>query len=72
MGIWGMGSENPATSTMVRRLNENLVLSIMRKHKELSRSDIQRLTSLTYPTVSKAIASLLEQGLDESGRESRG
>jgi len=74
VGIWGMGSENPATSTMVRRLNENLVLSIMRKHKELSRSDIQRLTSLTYPTVSKAIASLLEQGLlIESGEgESRG
>ena len=57
------GFESSASNQMVRQVNEKLVLALMRKHIELSIPEIERLTSLTYPTVSSVVAGLKEKGL---------
>ncbi|MGI6149890.1 MAG: ROK family transcriptional regulator [Limnochordia bacterium] len=63
-----LNMEGSANSYLVRHVNEMLVLGLMRKHIELSIPEIERMTSLTYPTVSKVITSLKEKGLlEESG-----
>jgi predicted transcriptional regulator len=57
-----------ANSGMVRRFNEAAVLEVLRKHRLLTKTDIVKLTGLTYPTVSKSISSLHEAMLiQESG-----
>ena len=53
-----LNMEGSANSYLVRHVNEMLVLGLMRKHIELSIPEIERMTSLTYPTVSKVITSL--------------
>lgn len=71
---WDTNNKICSNNSLVREYNEHLILAIMRKHMELSRSDLQRLSRLTYPTVTKAIGNLMERGLlDESGEgHSRG
>lgn len=57
-----------ANSGLVRRFNEAAVLEVLRKHRVLTKTDIVKLTGLTYPTVSKSINSLYEVHLiQESG-----
>jgi glucokinase-like ROK family protein len=59
----GEGMDFPVTGNqqLVKQLNENAVLSILRHHRQLSRSEICRLTKLSHPTVSSLLDSLVEQ-----------
>jgi N-acetylglucosamine repressor len=56
-------------SRLIRELNQALVLNIIRNNSPISRTEIVNLSSLTYPTVSKAIELLAESQLvTSSGR----
>lgn len=54
------------------KINERLVLGVVRDQGPLSRADVARQSGLSAPTVSKAVASLLKAGLleefDSDGR----
>jgi len=51
----------------LRRLNERSVLRILQAQGPCSRADVTRSMQATAPTVSKAVASLLNSGLIEEG-----
>lgn len=50
---------------LVRRMNEALILTAVRRYGPISRADIARETGLTSGTVSNLCASLLDKGLIE-------
>jgi predicted NBD/HSP70 family sugar kinase len=51
--------------SQVGKLNERQVLRFLQEHGPLSRAELVRLSGLSAPTVSKAVASLLRVGLLE-------
>ncbi|MBL4886451.1 MAG: ROK family transcriptional regulator [Planctomycetaceae bacterium] len=48
--------------SLLRRLNERRVLETLQKHGPASRADVSRIAGISPPTVSKAVATLLESG----------
>jgi predicted NBD/HSP70 family sugar kinase len=59
------------TPSLLRAINERTVLETVRRHGAASRSQIADVTALSKPTVSQALASLLEARLvREAGRTS--
>ena len=68
MLIYDSSVDKSVNTQMVRQVNEKVILDLMRKHGELSIPEIQSLTSLTYPTVAKAVDVLKEKDyLEDSG-----
>ncbi|WP_437228411.1 ROK family protein [Planctomicrobium sp. SH661] len=56
---------------LLRKLNERRVLELIQQQGPLSRAAISRLSGLSAPTISKAVASLLDVGLlEESDAQS--
>ena len=52
--------------SLLRKLNERRVLETLQKNGPASRADVSRIAGISPPTVSKAVATLLEAGfLDE-------
>ncbi len=51
--------------SLLSKMNERQVLRIVQVHGPVSRADIARLSGITAPTASKAVASLLNAGLIE-------
>lgn len=49
--------------------NRRLTLKTIYDHQEISRADVARLTRLAWPTVSSAVAELIEEGLVEETRQ---
>jgi predicted NBD/HSP70 family sugar kinase len=60
-GLAGHGS--PAGPQLIRALNEQLLLDLIRAGGELSRADLARLSRLSKPTVSLALSNLERTGL---------
>ncbi len=56
----------------MRAYNERLVLTLVRKHKALPKSDIAKITGLSAQTVSVIMRSLEEEGLLKRGEPQRG
>lgn len=52
---------------LLRQMNEQQVLSAIQLHGPLSRADICRYTGVSFPTVTRAVAGLLDAGLLEEG-----
>ncbi len=50
---------------LLRKINERRVLEMIQAHGPQSRADVKRVAGMSAPTVSKAVASLLEHGLLE-------
>ncbi|QDV18381.1 N-acetylglucosamine repressor [Gimesia panareensis] len=50
---------------LISQMNERMVLRILRSNGPSSRAEVRRLTGVTAPTVSKAVASLLKSGMLE-------
>ncbi len=50
------------SSRFVRDANTNLVLLTIQQKKLISRSEIAKLTNLSYPTVSTIIKTLMDEG----------
>ena len=50
---------------LLRKINERRVLEMIQSHGPQSRADVRRAAGMSAPTVSKAVASLLEHGLLE-------
>ncbi|UMV48997.1 ROK family transcriptional regulator [Paenibacillus macerans] len=48
---------------LIRSMNETIALEFILQHGRLSRADLSRITGLSKPTVSSAIANLLASGL---------
>lgn len=64
-----MKIQTAGTPKVMRNLNEFLILDRMIAGGPQSRADLSRYTGLSKPTVSSAIAHLLERGLvRETGR----
>ena len=55
----------PAEPALLRRINERLVLEVIRRGGPSSRASVARASGLTAPTVSKVVESLLSRGLVE-------
>ena len=55
----------PAEPALLRRINERLVLEVIRRGGPSSRASLARASGLTAPTVSKVVESLLNRGLVE-------
>ena len=53
----------PGTPSLLRALNERTLLEYLRSHEPTSRAELARVTRLSKPTVSQALASLEEAGL---------
>ncbi|WP_437187980.1 ROK family protein [Planctomicrobium sp. SH668] len=51
--------------TLLRKLNERRVLELIQQQGPVSRATVTRISGLSAPTVSKAVASLLDVGLLE-------
>lgn len=51
------------SSSFVRDINTSLVLSHIRERRLVSRTDLVRLTSLSYPTVSAIVKYLMDEGM---------
>jgi len=51
--------------TLLRKLNERRVLELIQQRGPLSRATLTRISGMSAPTVSKAVASLLDAGLLE-------
>ncbi len=59
------------STALVRTLNERSLLDLLRSEGPTSRVDLARMTGLSKPTVSSALATLVEYGLvEEAGAES--
>ena len=54
---------SPARHQSIRTMNEQLLLEHIRRSGELSRADLARISSLSKPTVSGALANLERAGL---------
>lgn len=53
----------PGTPSLLRALNERALLDYLRSHKPTSRAELARITRLSKPTVSQALAGLEQAGL---------
>ncbi len=61
-----------ARPELLRKMNERKVLEILRENGPLSRADLTRATDISAPTISKAVAKLLDIGLlEECERNAR-
>jgi predicted NBD/HSP70 family sugar kinase len=60
------GGGSPARQQLIRALNEQLLLDHIRRIGEVSRPDLARLSRLSKPTVSLALANLERAGLIRS------
>lgn len=58
-----MFSKKPATPSLLKMLNERLVLDVIRVSSPISRAEIARRTGISKPTVSAAIEELLQRKL---------
>ncbi len=58
-----MFSKKPATPSLLKMLNERVILDAVRASSPISRAEISRRTGISKPTVSAAIESLLEKKL---------
>jgi N-acetylglucosamine repressor len=56
-----------AQPSLLRRLNERQVLAALQAHGPLSRAEITRHTGISGPTVTRAVAALLQANLLEEG-----
>jgi predicted NBD/HSP70 family sugar kinase len=65
-------SSRGTNQTGVRLYNERLVLSLIRRHRELPKADIARLTGLSPQTISIIINQLTDDGLLRRGSPQRG
>lgn len=67
------GASNRGTNQIgVRLYNERLVLSLVRRHRELPKADIARLTGLSPQTISIIMNQLTDDGLLLKGNPTRG
>ncbi len=66
------GASRGSNQTGVRAYNERLVMSLVRRHGELAKADIARLTGLSAQTVSVIMRSLESDGLLVRGAPQRG
>jgi predicted NBD/HSP70 family sugar kinase len=67
------GASNRGTNQIgVRLYNERLVLSLVRRHRELPKADIARLTGLSPQTISIIMNQLTDDGLLIKGKPTRG
>lgn len=67
------GASNRGTNQIgVRLYNERLVLSLIRRHRELPKADIARLTGLSPQTISIIMNQLTDDGLLLKGNPTRG
>lgn len=57
--------------TLLGKLNERQILRALQAHGPLSRAEVARRLGLSAPTVSKAVASLLDAGLLEESEAAR-
>lgn len=53
----------PGTPSLLRAINERALLEYLRSHQPTSRAELARVTRLSKPTVSQALASLESAGL---------
>ena len=60
-GVSGHGS--PAGPQLIRAMNEQLLLGLIRDGGKVSRADLARLSRLSKPTVSLALSNLERAGL---------
>jgi predicted NBD/HSP70 family sugar kinase len=60
------GAGSPARQQLIRVLNEQLLLDHIRRIGEVSRPDLARMSRLSKPTVSLALANLVRAGLIRS------
>ena len=68
-------TDRPAVPSLLRELNERVVLDVVREHHPIHRAEVARRTGLSKPTVGLALKSLSDSGLvRETGveREGRG
>src|SRR5262245_9362220 len=56
-----------ARPSLLRQINERQVLATIQAHGPLSRAQITRYTGISGPTVTRAVAALLEANLLEEG-----
>ncbi len=63
-------SNQPGTPSLLRAINERMLLEYLRSHKPTSRAQLARAISLSKPTVSQALASLEDAGLVRAVGES--
>lgn len=56
-----------ARPSLLRQINERQVLAAIQTHGPMSRAEITRLTGISGPTVTRAVAALLEGNLLEEG-----
>lgn len=52
----------PGNPSLLKELNQFLILDALRRYGSLSRSDLARITGLTPPTVGVIVKGLLEEG----------
>lgn len=57
---------------LLRRMTVRRVLDLLRENGPSSRADLTRCSGISAPTVSKAVTTLLEQGLVEEGPATQG
>jgi predicted NBD/HSP70 family sugar kinase len=57
---------------LLQKLNQRAVLEVLLQRGPSSRAEVVRQTGVSAPTVSKAVASLLDAGLLEEGESSQG
>src|SRR5260370_30574035 len=63
------GAMSAARPQLIRALNEQLLLGYIRDHGPCSRADLARLSGLSKPTVSLALATVEQAGLvQEAGQ----
>lgn len=60
-----MSRMTPLRPGLVGKLNERQILRLIQAHGPISRAEVSRLSSLSPPTVSKAVISLMTAGLIE-------
>jgi len=58
--------------TLLNKINQRTILEILLQHGPSSRADVSRYSGISAPTVSKAVASLLDHGLLEEGDSPQG
>src|SRR5690242_4414566 len=58
--------------TLLHKINQRTILEIILQRGPSSRADLVRHSGISAPTVSRAVATLLEQGLLEEGESAEG
>ncbi|MCI0492264.1 MAG: ROK family protein [Planctomycetes bacterium] len=64
-----MSEASPIQPQLLSRINETFVLRTIRQHGPSTRSDLSRHMGVTFPTIAKAVSSLLEARLLEEFEE---